>query len=145
MEGILFVGAQWHRRHFSFAHLCTQPRTALVEHSAVLKIWRFFPVTRKYTQRKLLRELLAAGFQGKMDFIYLPLDPRTRSSRGFAFCNFTSPQAEKLERGWRKKDATFQNANYNDNGNLVSLIELILHIFILLLSREFINQCVVWV
>eukprot|EP00434_Breviolum_minutum_P012873 symbB.v1.2.011346.t1/scaffold745.1/size165919/3 len=50
-------------------------------------------VPLKYTQRKLLRELLAAGFQGKMDFIYLPLDPRTRSSRGFAFCNFSSPQA----------------------------------------------------
>lgn len=50
-------------------------------------------VPLKYTQRKLLRELLAAGFQGKMDFIYLPLDPRTRSSRGFAFCNFSNPQA----------------------------------------------------
>ena len=36
-------------------------------------------VPPKYSQRKLLRELLSAGFQGKIDFIYLPLDPRTRS------------------------------------------------------------------
>lgn len=80
------------------AHLSRDsPGSAL---TAVLIFFRFFPVIRKYTQRKLLRELLAAGFQGKMDFIYLPLDPRTRSSRGFAFCNFSSPQAEVITAVW---------------------------------------------
>lgn len=34
-----------------------------------------------------------AGFQGKLDFIYLPMDPRSRNARGFAFCNFSTPAA----------------------------------------------------
>lgn len=50
-------------------------------------------VPAKYTQRKLMRELLGAGFQGKLDFIYLPMDPRSRNARGFAFCNFSTPAA----------------------------------------------------
>ncbi|CAE7393572.1 TE1 [Symbiodinium natans] len=47
----------------------------------------------KCGQRRLLRQFLAAGFQGKLDFIYLPMDPRSRSSRGFAFVNLTSVES----------------------------------------------------
>lgn len=50
-----------------------------------------------YTQRKLLRELTNAGFQGLIDFIYIPMDNRSRSNRGFAFCNFADgPTAAKF-------------------------------------------------
>jgi len=47
----------------------------------------------KCGQRRLLRQFLAAGFQGKLDFIYLPMDPRSRSSRGFAFVNLTTVES----------------------------------------------------
>eukprot|EP00438_Fugacium_kawagutii_P025515 Skav224453 [mRNA] locus=scaffold3438:39234:39845:+ [translate_table: standard] len=53
-------------------------------------------IPAKYTQRMLLRELLAAGFQGKMDFMHLPIDPCTGNSRGFAFCNLTTAEAAEL-------------------------------------------------
>ncbi|CAJ1348149.1 unnamed protein product [Effrenium voratum] len=63
---------------------------------------KYVPI--KYTQRKLLREFLSAGFQGKMDFIYLPMDPRSRCSRGFAFCNFQSPEvAQQFYRTFHRK------------------------------------------
>jgi hypothetical protein len=48
-------------------------------------------VPNKYSQRKLLREIISAGFQGNVDFIYLPMDPRTKANRGFAFCNLDTP------------------------------------------------------
>eukprot|EP00931_Biecheleriopsis_adriatica_P069828 TRINITY_DN43636_c0_g1_i1.p1 TRINITY_DN43636_c0_g1~~TRINITY_DN43636_c0_g1_i1.p1 ORF type:complete len:351 (+),score=50.35 TRINITY_DN43636_c0_g1_i1:70-1122(+) len=66
------------------------------------------PLPTKYTQRKLLRELLGAGFQGKIDFIYLPLDARSQNNRGFGFCNLESTQA--AERFYR----VFQGSYLND-------------------------------
>eukprot|EP00931_Biecheleriopsis_adriatica_P098855 TRINITY_DN7301_c0_g1_i1.p1 TRINITY_DN7301_c0_g1~~TRINITY_DN7301_c0_g1_i1.p1 ORF type:complete len:644 (-),score=93.67 TRINITY_DN7301_c0_g1_i1:90-1811(-) len=56
---------------------------------------KFVPV--KYTQRRLLREILGAGFQGKVDFFYLPMEPRKcQANRGFAFCNLANAQAAEL-------------------------------------------------
>lgn len=40
-----------------------------------------------YSQRKLLQEFTSAGFEGLVDFFYLPKGPSTRTNRGFAFCN----------------------------------------------------------
>lgn len=50
----------------------------------------------KYTQAKLMREINGAGFLGRFDFIYLPMDPRSKANRGFAFCNFDCPQNAEL-------------------------------------------------
>uniref|UniRef100_A0A7S4WH45 Mei2-like C-terminal RNA recognition motif domain-containing protein n=1 Tax=Alexandrium monilatum TaxID=311494 RepID=A0A7S4WH45_9DINO len=46
----------------------------------------------KYTQRKLLREVNSDGFLGRYDFVYLPMDPRRRANRGFAFFNLLSSE-----------------------------------------------------
>ena len=90
----------------------------------------------KCGQRRLLRQFLAAGFQGKLDpsihvpfcsqhlpthpqclisvrredFIYLPMDPRSRSSRGFAFVNLTTVEsAHRFYRSWNApKGAIFR-------------------------------------
>eukprot|EP00930_Biecheleria_cincta_P043737 TRINITY_DN30015_c0_g1_i1.p1 TRINITY_DN30015_c0_g1~~TRINITY_DN30015_c0_g1_i1.p1 ORF type:complete len:320 (+),score=58.91 TRINITY_DN30015_c0_g1_i1:50-1009(+) len=44
-------------------------------------------VPTAYSQRKLLQEFTSAGFDGLIDFFYLPKGPSTRINRGFAFCN----------------------------------------------------------
>jgi hypothetical protein len=46
----------------------------------------------KYSQRKLMREINSAGFLGRYDFFYLPLDPRSHANRGFAFLNFVNDE-----------------------------------------------------
>lgn len=47
----------------------------------------------KYTQQKVMKEINHAGFLGRYDFFYLPMDSRSRSNRGFAFINLDSPAA----------------------------------------------------
>jgi len=47
----------------------------------------------KYTQQKLMREINSAGFLGKYDFFYLPMQMQSRGNRSFAFLNFVSSEA----------------------------------------------------
>jgi hypothetical protein len=42
----------------------------------------------KYSQRKLLKVIISAGFLGKFDYMYLPMDAKGNNNRGFAFINF---------------------------------------------------------
>jgi hypothetical protein len=45
-------------------------------------------IPRKYTQDELMSEINGAGFQGCFDFLYIPMDLRSRVNAGFAVCNF---------------------------------------------------------
>eukprot|EP00929_Paragymnodinium_shiwhaense_P046974 TRINITY_DN23865_c0_g1_i1.p1 TRINITY_DN23865_c0_g1~~TRINITY_DN23865_c0_g1_i1.p1 ORF type:complete len:803 (-),score=178.62 TRINITY_DN23865_c0_g1_i1:258-2666(-) len=47
----------------------------------------------KYHQHKLVREINAAGFVNKYDFLYLPMEESpSQYNRGFAFINFETPE-----------------------------------------------------
>jgi hypothetical protein len=65
----------------------------------------------KYSQRKLMKEINDAGYLGHYDFFYLPMDPRSRANRGFAFINLNTPEnAKELYRAFDGKKLRFFNS-----------------------------------
>mmetsp|Transcript_147055 Transcript_147055/g.273864 ORF Transcript_147055/g.273864 Transcript_147055/m.273864 type:complete len:446 (-) Transcript_147055:380-1717(-) len=64
-------------------------------------------IPNKYTQANLLDEVNQAGFAGRYDFFYLPMDVHNRTNVGYAFINFLTPQDAQIFKA-RMTDYKFQ-------------------------------------
>lgn len=62
----------------------------------------------RVTQDSLLIAINEAGFSGSYDFVYLPIDPDTKTNRGYAFINLISP-GHALMFGMHFEGWTFSN------------------------------------
>jgi hypothetical protein len=68
-------------------------------------------IPRKYTQRQLLIDLIAAhDFSGRVDFFYLPIDLGTGRNLGYCFLNFVCPRAAAAVKGALHKLRLFAGA-----------------------------------
>ncbi|CAK0822911.1 unnamed protein product [Prorocentrum cordatum] len=59
---------------------------------------------RWLTQKGLVDEIHASGFEGRCDFCYVPQDFQSKVNHGHAFVNLTSPEAAaEFLREWQQK------------------------------------------
>ncbi|KAF4647679.1 hypothetical protein FOL46_003916 [Perkinsus olseni] len=54
--------------------------------------WMMRNVPSRYTQGELMQEISLAGFEGRFDFFYLPLDRVSMANAGNCFINFTTAE-----------------------------------------------------
>jgi len=87
----------WMVKDYCHAHV---PKTVDLAKEFAEKQNRAAPTTlmirnipNRCTQIELVNELEYLGFAGTFDFLYIPLDKGTLSNVGYAFVNFSTPQA----------------------------------------------------